>query len=107
MPAPRRAARPELQGLKTDLAERVAEREQSYGVGTRGDIAHLPWLRGLKIMAGAVVAQAVWAMTRNPCPARLRASAAIAAALLALGGCHRRSVRLVKEQLCQTKMRMP
>jgi chromate transport protein ChrA len=56
-----------------------------YGVGALGDIAHVPWLHGLKIVAVAVVAQAVWGMARNLCPDRLRASVAVAAALLALG----------------------
>jgi chromate transporter len=55
-----------------------------YGVGAFGDIAHVPWLHGLKIVAVAVVAQAVWGMARNLCPDRLRASVAVAAALLAL-----------------------
>lgn len=55
-----------------------------YGVGALGDIAHVPWLHGLKIVAVAVVAQAVWGMARNLCPDRLRASVAVAAALLAL-----------------------
>ena len=31
-----------------------------YGVARLGDIAHVPWLHGLKIVAVAVVAQAVW-----------------------------------------------
>lgn len=55
-----------------------------YGVGALGDIAHVPWLHGLKIVAVAVVAQAVWGMARNLCPDRLRASVAVAGALLAL-----------------------
>jgi chromate transporter len=55
-----------------------------YGVGALGDIAHVPWLHGLKIVAVAVVAQAVWGMARTLCPDRLRASVAVAAALLAL-----------------------
>lgn len=55
-----------------------------YGVGALGGIAHVPWLHGLKIVAVAVVAQAVWGMARNLCPDRLRASVAVAAALLAL-----------------------
>jgi chromate transporter len=33
----------------------------AYGVATLGDIANVPWLHGLKIVAVAVVAQAVWA----------------------------------------------
>ena len=56
-----------------------------YGVARLGDIAHVPWLHGLKIVAVAVVAQAVWGMARNLCPDRERASVAIGAALLALG----------------------
>ncbi|WP_159716296.1 chromate efflux transporter [Geminicoccus flavidas] len=42
------------------------------------------WLRGLKIMAVAVVAQAVDGMARSLCPDRVRASLAAAAAVLAL-----------------------
>jgi chromate transporter len=55
-----------------------------YGLGTLGDIAHVPWLHGLKIVAVAVVAQAVWGMARNLCPDRERATVAVGAALLAL-----------------------
>lgn len=55
-----------------------------YGVNALGDIAHVPWLHGLKIVAVAVVAQAVWGMARNLCPDRERASVAVGAALLAL-----------------------
>ena len=56
----------------------------AYGVGALGDIAHVPWLHGLKIVAVAVVAQAVWCMARNLCPDRERATVAVGAALLAL-----------------------
>jgi chromate transporter len=56
----------------------------AYGVGALGDIAHVPWLHGLKIVAVAVVAQAVWGMARNLCPDRERATVAVGAALLAL-----------------------
>jgi len=55
-----------------------------YGLGALGDIAHVPWLHGLKIVAVAVVAQAVWGMARNLCSDPLRASVAVAGALLAL-----------------------
>jgi chromate transporter len=44
----------------------------------------VPWLHGLKIVAVAVVAQAVWGMARNLCPDRERATIAVAAALLVL-----------------------
>src|SRR5579875_588576 len=67
-----------------------------YGVGALGNLAHVPWLHGLKIVAVAVVAQAVWGMARTLCPDRERASLAVAAALLALwapaGGGGARSV---------------
>src|ERR1043166_10225562 len=56
----------------------------AYGVATLGDIAHVPWLHGLKIVAVAVVAQAVWGMARNLCPDKERASLAVGAAILAL-----------------------
>jgi chromate transporter len=55
-----------------------------YGVGRLGDLAQVPWLHGLKIVAVAVVAQAVWGMARNLCPDRERASVAVGAALLVL-----------------------
>ena len=55
-----------------------------YGVGALGNIAHVPWLHGLKIVAVAVVAQAVWGMARTLCPDRERATVAVGAALLAL-----------------------
>ena len=45
---------------------------------------HAAWLHGLKIVAVAVVAQAVWGMARNLCPDRERATLAVGAAILAL-----------------------
>ena len=56
----------------------------AYGVASLGQVAQQPWLHGLKIVAVAVVAQAVWGMARNLCPDRLRASMAVGAALLVL-----------------------
>jgi chromate transporter len=55
-----------------------------YGVARFGDLAHAAWLHGLKIVAVAVVAQAVWGMARNLCPDRERATIAVGAAILAL-----------------------
>jgi len=55
-----------------------------YGVAAIGDIAQAAWLHGLKIVAVAVVAQAVWGMARNLCPDRERATLAIAAAIFVL-----------------------
>jgi len=56
----------------------------AYGVAEIGDLANAPWLHGLKIVAVAVVAQAVWGMARTLCPDRNRVSLAVAAALLVL-----------------------
>jgi chromate transporter len=56
----------------------------AYGVGALGDISHVAWLHGLKIVAVAVVAQAVWGMARSLCPDRERATIAVAATLLTL-----------------------
>lgn len=51
---------------------------QSFNVGDAG------WLHGLKIVAVAVVAQAVWGMARSLCPDRERATMAILAAIVML-----------------------
>jgi chromate transporter len=56
----------------------------AYGVGTIGDLSHAGWLHGLKLVAVAVVAQAVWGMARNLAPDRARASVAVAACLMCL-----------------------
>jgi chromate transporter len=55
-----------------------------YGVAAFGNLGDAAWLHGLKIVAVAVVAQAVWGMARNLCPDRERATVAVAAASLAL-----------------------
>jgi len=55
-----------------------------YGVAAFGNLADSAWLHGLKIVAVAVVAQAVWGMARNLCPDRERATIAVGAAMLAL-----------------------
>src|SRR5690242_6912661 len=55
-----------------------------YGVDALGDVSGAPWLHGLKIVAVAVVANAVWGMARSLCPDRERATIAVAAAILAL-----------------------
>jgi chromate transporter len=56
----------------------------AYGVGAIGDLSHAGWLRGLKLVAVAVVAQAVWGMARTLAPDRARASVAVAACLVCL-----------------------
>ncbi len=55
-----------------------------YGVTRFGDLSGAPWLHGLKIVAVAVVAQAVWGMARSLCPDKERATIAVGAAILAL-----------------------
>ena len=55
-----------------------------YGVTRFGDLSGAAWLHGLKIVAVAVVAQAVWGMARSLCPDRERVSVAVGAAILAL-----------------------
>ncbi|WP_246731764.1 chromate efflux transporter [Methylocapsa sp. S129] len=56
----------------------------AYGVDRVGDLSHAHWLHGLKIVATAVVAQAIWAMARNLCPDRQRVTLAVGAAMLVL-----------------------
>jgi chromate transporter len=56
----------------------------AYGVGAFADPSDAGWLRGLKIVAVAVVAQAVWGMARSLCPDRERATLAVVAAAIVL-----------------------
>ena len=56
----------------------------AYGVGALGDVGQAAWVRGLKLVAVAVVAQAVWGMARTLAPDRARATLAVAAAIVAL-----------------------
>ena len=56
----------------------------AYGIGTIGDVSAAAWLKGLKLVAVAVVAQAVWGMARTLCPDRERASLAVVATIIAL-----------------------
>ena len=56
----------------------------AYGVEVLGDVSNAAWLKGLKLVAVAVVAQAVWGMARSLAPDRPRATLAVAAALIAL-----------------------
>ncbi len=66
------------------LPSAVAMTLCGYGVAEIGDVSHAGWLKGLKLAAVAVVAQAVWAMATKLCPDRVRASVALVAAGLAL-----------------------
>ena len=56
----------------------------AYGVDALGDTAGAGWLRGLKIVAVAVVANAVWGMARTLSPDRERATLAVVAAAIVL-----------------------
>ena len=58
----------------------------AYGVGALGDALGGGWLHGLKVVAVAVVAQAVLAMMRSLAPDRERATLAVAAAVDRAGG---------------------
>ena len=54
----------------------------AHGFTAFGLSADAGWIHGLKIVAVAVVAQAVWGMGKTLCPDRLRATLAIAATLI-------------------------
>ena len=56
----------------------------AYSVQAFGDVSNATWLKGLKLVAVAVVAQAVWGMAQSLAPDRPRATLAVAAALIAL-----------------------
>jgi len=55
-----------------------------YGTLALGDAVSRDWLHGLKVVAVAVVAQAVWAMARMSASDAPRATIAVAAAILVL-----------------------
>jgi len=56
----------------------------AYGAGALGGPTGAGLLHGLKLVAVAIVAQAVWGMARTLCPDRERASIALVAALIIL-----------------------
>jgi chromate transporter len=56
------------------------------GVGALGSAAGAGLLHGLKLVAVAIIAQAIWGMARTLCPDRARASIATLAALIVLHG---------------------
>ena len=56
----------------------------AYGAGALGGPVGVGLLHGLKLVAVAIVAQAVWGMARSLCPDRERASIAVVAALIIL-----------------------
>src|SRR6516162_9471334 len=56
----------------------------AYGAGELSGPVGIGLLHGLKLVAVAIVAQAVWGMARTLCPDRERASIAVIAALIIL-----------------------
>ena len=56
----------------------------AFGIGALGGSAATGWLHGLKVVAVAVVAQAVWMMARTLCPDRGRATIAVLATIVTL-----------------------
>ncbi len=56
----------------------------AFGVGAIASAADAGWLHGLKVVAVAVVAQAVWGMARSLCPDRERATIAVLASIVTL-----------------------
>ena len=56
----------------------------AFGIGASANAADAGWLHGLKVVAVAVIAQAVWGMARSLCPDRERATIAIVASIVTL-----------------------
>ena len=56
----------------------------AFGIAEYQGLAQSGWVHGLKVVAVAIVAQAVWGMVKALCPDRLRAALAILAALLTM-----------------------
>jgi chromate transporter len=56
----------------------------AFGIGAFASTAEAGWLHGLKVVAAAVVAQAVWRLARSLCPDRERATIAIIASIVTL-----------------------
>lgn len=55
----------------------------AFGVSSLTGTIHLSYLHGLKIVAVAIVAHAIWGMGTKLCPDKIRATMAIVAAILA------------------------
>src|SRR5262249_5407495 len=66
------------------LPSALALRLFAYGAAALSGPVGIGLLHGLKLVAVAIVAQAVWGMAKNLCPDRQRASIAGAAALVVL-----------------------
>jgi chromate transporter len=66
------------------LPSAVALTAFAFGIGAFADTTDTGWLHGLKVVAVAVVVQAVWGMARSLCPDRERATIAIFASIVVL-----------------------
>lgn len=55
----------------------------AYGLAEMGNAVNAGWIHGLKVVAVAVVAQAVWSMDKSLCPDPTRITFAVIAALMA------------------------
>ena len=55
----------------------------AFGISNLTGAIHLSYLHGLKIVAVAIVAHAIWGMSTKLCPDKTRASMAVGAAILA------------------------
>lgn len=70
-----------LASLGFTLPSMVAMIAFGYGVASLGgDLSGSHWIHALKVVAAAVVAQALWSMARQLCPDRVRATIALATA---------------------------
>jgi len=56
----------------------------AYGIDAFADNLDAGWLHGLKVVAVAVVAQAVWGMAKNLCPDAQRFTLAVVASIIAM-----------------------
>jgi chromate transporter len=56
----------------------------AYGIETFASDMNAGWLHGLKVVAVAVVAQAVWGMSRNLCPDAPRFTLAVVASIITM-----------------------
>lgn len=55
----------------------------AFGISSMTGTIHLSYLHGLKIVAVAIVAHAIWGMSTKLCPDKIRATMAVVAAILA------------------------
>lgn len=70
--------------LAFTLPSAIALMAFAYGLAAHPQWAATGWVHGLKVVAVAVVAQAVWGMGKTLCPDRARATLALAAAVFTL-----------------------